>query len=58
MHIGKRLLVKHNNIVQEGKVENIYQEELEIRLDNNEVITRKFWETRSIKKEVENEKTE
>jgi hypothetical protein len=51
MHIGKRLLIKHNNIVQEGKVEKIFSEDLEIRLDNNEIIIRKFWEVRKIKNE-------
>jgi hypothetical protein len=53
MYIGKSVLVKHNGIVQEGKVEIIYDEDLGIRLENGELIRRKFWEIRSI--EVKNE---
>lgn len=48
MHLGKRLLVKHDGQIQEGNVEQIFEEDLIIRLDNGETITRKFWEIRSI----------
>jgi hypothetical protein len=53
MHIGKRLIVKHDNKIQEGIVEEIYSEDLDIRLDNGELIRRKFWETRAISYEEE-----
>jgi hypothetical protein len=48
MNIGRRLLIKHNEKIQEGIVERIYTEDLDIRLDNGELIRRKFWEVRSI----------
>jgi len=51
MNIGKKLLVKHDGKVQEGNVEKIYDEDLDIRLDNGELIRRKFWEIRSIPNE-------
>jgi len=49
MYIGKSVLVKHNGIVQEGKVEIIYDEDLDIRLENGELIRRKYWEIRKVK---------
>jgi len=48
MYIGKKLLVKHNDKIQEGIVENFYEEDLDIRLDDGEIIRRKFWEVRSL----------
>jgi len=54
MHIGKRLIIKHNGIIQEGNVENIYPEDLDIRLDNGELIRRKYWEVRAKSYENEN----
>jgi len=48
MYIGKSVLLKHNGIVQEGKVENIYPEDLDIRLLEGTLIRRKFWEIRKI----------
>jgi hypothetical protein len=48
MHIGKRLLVRHKGKVQEGIVENISGDDLDIRLDNGELIRKKFWEVRRI----------
>jgi hypothetical protein len=53
LHIGLTLLVKHNGIVQEGKVRQIFEEDLEIELKTDEIITRKYWEIRKI--EVKNE---
>ena len=53
MYIGQRLLVKHNGVLQEGNVEQIFQEDLEIKLDNNIIIMRKFWETHKV--EIKNE---
>lgn len=53
MHIGKRLIVKHDNKIQEGIVEEIYSEDLDIRLDNGELIRRKFWCVHKI--EIKNE---
>jgi len=48
MQIGRRLLVKHEGKIQEGIVENIWSEDLFIRLENGELISRKFWEVRSV----------
>ena len=54
MNIGKPVLVKHNESVVEGIVQEVFSEDLEIRLDNGELIRRKYWEIRAIpKKEVE-----
>jgi len=54
MYIGQRLLVKHDGVLQEGNVEQIFQEDLEIKLDSNAIIMRKFWEVRRIdEKEIE-----
>lgn len=46
MKIGARLLVKHEGLVKEGSVEQIFPEDLDIRLDDNTLIRRKFWEVR------------
>jgi hypothetical protein len=51
MQIGKRLLVKHEGKVIEGIVIQIFIEDLEIKLDDQTIIQRKFWEVRSIKNE-------
>ena len=48
MHIGQRLLIKHDGIVQEGSVVKIYDEDLDIELENKIIVRRKFWEIRSI----------
>jgi len=48
MHIGKWLLVKHEGVVQKGIVIKFYKEDLEIRLENDAIINRKFWEVRGI----------
>jgi len=48
MYIGKRLLVKHEEQILEGIVEQIFPEDLDIRLSNGELIRRKFWEVRII----------
>lgn len=53
MHIGQSVLCKHNEIVQEGKVQKIYFEDLDIKLENGETIRRKFWEIRKI--EIKND---
>ena len=53
MHIGKRVLVKHADAVQEGSVINIYPEDLDILLENGETIRRKYWEVRKVEKKDE-----
>lgn len=50
MNIGKPVLVKHNEVVVEGIVQKIFSEDLEIRLDNGELIRRKYWEIRVVPK--------
>jgi hypothetical protein len=47
MHIGKWLLVRHEGKVLKGIVTMIFQEDLDIRLDDNTIIRRKFWEVRT-----------
>lgn len=48
LFIGQNVYVKHENKVQIGKVEFIFSEELQIRLNTGELITRKFWEIRKV----------
>jgi hypothetical protein len=47
MHIGKWLLVKHEGKIVKGIVTKFFQEDLDIRLDDNTIIRRKFWEVRN-----------
>ena len=51
MQIGNKLLVRHNGLVLEGIVTNFYEETIEIKLANEEVITRKYWEVRAVQNE-------
>jgi len=44
MYIGQSVLIKNNGRIQEGKIEIIYDENLDIRLLDDTLITRKFWE--------------
>jgi hypothetical protein len=48
MYLGQRLLVKHNGTVQEGNIEHIYFEDVDVRLLSGELLRRKFWEVRKI----------
>ena len=48
MHIGKWLLVKHEDKIFKGIVVKINTEDLDIKLENGDIIRRKFWEVRSI----------
>ena len=48
MRINQSILVKHNGIVQEGKVIKVFEEDLDIELKNGEIIRRKMWEIRKI----------
>jgi len=47
MHIGKWLLVKHEGQIKKGIVTQIFPEDLDIRLEDNTIIRRKFWEVRN-----------
>ena len=53
MHVGKWLLVKHEGLIQRGIVEQFFMEDLDIRLDNGELIRRKYWEVRKIDEKKE-----
>jgi hypothetical protein len=44
MHINKWLLVKHEGQIKKGIVIKIFQEDLDIQLEDNTVVRRKFWE--------------
>jgi hypothetical protein len=48
MYIGQKILLKHENKLQEGIIENVLFEDLEIKLENGEIIQKKFWEVRKI----------
>lgn len=51
MYIGQSVYVKHENKLKIGIIELIFVEDLEIRLENNTTIRRKFWEIARIKNE-------
>ena len=55
MHIGKWLLVKHEGKVIKGIVVKIYDEDLDIKLEDETVVRRKFWEVGNIPYEKEKE---
>jgi len=48
MRIGQKILAKYNGKIVEGVVIEIYYEDIDIKLDTNEIIKRKFWEIRKI----------
>ena len=48
MHIGKWLLVKYEGQIKKGIVIKIFDEDLDIRLEDNTIIRRKFWEVRNV----------
>jgi len=54
MHIGKWLLVKYEGKLFKGIVIKIHSEDLDIKLDNGDIIRRKFWEVRIIDEKKEN----
>jgi hypothetical protein len=56
MQIGRWLLVKHEDKILRGMVIKIYSEDLDIRLEDDTIIRRKFWEVRSAP--YDNEKEE
>jgi hypothetical protein len=51
LFIKQLVYVKHEGKVQIGKVEVIWDEELEIKLDSGEIIRRKWWEIRNVPNE-------
>ena len=53
MHINQWLLVRHEGKVLKGIVVKIYDEDLDIKLEDETVIQRKFWEVRGITYEKE-----
>jgi len=53
MYIGKYLLTKHENKIVKGIVVKIFEEDLDIRLDNDIIIRRKFWEVRKLDEKEE-----
>lgn len=53
MHIGKYLLIKHENKIVKGIVIKIFEEDLDIELEDKTIVRRKFWEVRSIPYEKE-----
>lgn len=48
MYLGKRVLVRQDGILQEGNVTQIFDEDLEIKLENGQIIKRKYWEVGKI----------
>jgi len=55
MHIGKWLLVKYDNKLLKGIVIKIYEDDLDIKLEDETIVSRKFWEVRNIPYEKEKE---
>ena len=51
MFIGQSVYVKHEGTVRIGTVEIVWDEEMEIKLDTGEKITRKFWEIKKVPNE-------
>jgi len=49
MWIGQPILCKHNGKLQEGTVEKMFEEDVHIKLGNNETISRKYWEVRGLR---------
>ena len=47
MHIGKWLLIKHEQKILKGIVIKIFEEDLEIKLEDETIVRRKFWEVRN-----------
>lgn len=47
MHIGKWLLIKHEGKIIKGTVIQIFEEDLDIKLEDNTVVRRKYWEVRN-----------
>ena len=48
MFIGMSVLIRENGEVKEGKVEVIYDEELDIRLSDDTLVRRKWWEIKKL----------
>lgn len=48
MYIGKWLLSKYEGKLVKGIVIKIFQEDLDIRLEDDTIIRKKFWEVRII----------
>ena len=48
MYLGQRVLIKHNGKIVEGSVIEIYFEDLDIRLDNEEIVRCNFWSVRKV----------
>jgi hypothetical protein len=53
LFIGQNVYVKHENKVQIGKVEVVYEEDLDIRLPDGVLIQKKWWEIKKV--EIKNE---
>jgi len=53
MNPGQLLLLRVNGELRKGIAEKIYKEDIDIRLQTGEIILRKFWEIRKIKKNEE-----
>ena len=49
MHIGQRIITKHEEKVQEGIIIDTYKEDLKIKLDSGDEVFRKYWEVNKIK---------
>jgi hypothetical protein len=48
LQIGQRLLVKHDGRVRQGIVIKIFSEELDIKLEDEIIVRRKFWEVKKL----------
>jgi len=48
MYIGELLLFRYKGELKQGRVISIFKEDLEIRVDDNTIIIKKFWEVRKL----------
>jgi len=53
MYIGKWLLVKDSGQIKKGIVIDFSQEDLKIKLGDDTIINRKYWEVRKIDEKEE-----
>ena len=51
MHIGQTVLLKHEGKLMEGKITDMFEEDVNIELADKTIIQRKYWAVRKIKNE-------
>lgn len=54
MKIGQRVMIKDENVVQQGIVIETFAEHLKIKLDSGIEVLRKYWELRKVQEDESN----